>query len=145
MTFEEWRRKNGKKTFSQWKHDREVDNVNEDYIKALNSDLSRFITTHESDYKGLGWENASDVYAKRKSDFDSILGRYEVASEWFKRNKNSLTEEQYSNFFDLYNDAINEGYKSLSYFNDALKDFSKFESQDSASFPVNVNLPKLEA
>ena len=106
-------------TYSDWRDYKKASQVDQNYIDSFFTDAKKFVYSSEEEYQGIRWKNASGIYKVKKTTVDDLDSRSKNIRSWLELNKDTLTEDSYTNI-SSYLDDYNESAKSI---------LSKFEKK----------------
>lgn len=104
--------------------------VNDSYISSFISDSEKFLGSAHDIYSNLGYSNASSSYDTVSNTWKDLDTRRKTIEGWLYKNRNVLSDEKRDSVAkSLYGFATNAE-SIIKSFEDALNEYSQFESED---------------
>ena len=105
------------------------DGVDENYIDTFSKDVSNYLSSAQSDYEKIGYNNASSSYDSRFSTWSELNSRASKIRAYINSNKGKISEEAYNNMTSFLDD-FNTGSESLlKAFDEAKRYYSQWETE----------------
>ena len=111
--------------------------VNDSYISSFISDSENFLSSAKDMYGSLGYSNASSSYDTVSKTWNDLKTRQDTIIAWLNKNRNVLSDEKRNSVSDSLNSFSTNAYSIISSFENALKEYSQFESEDAYNEYVN--------
>ena len=120
-----------KTSFSDWSNSKKVSGIDQDYINAFITDVNKFFSTADDDFKSLEWGTASSLYTAKRSTWNDLDVRATHIGEWLNRNKGKLDEDTYNNVSEALKSYRSEATSVIDSFKKAKDYYSQWNSEDS--------------
>ena len=111
--------------------------VNDSYISSFISDSEKFLGSAQDIYSNLGYSNASSSYDSISNTWKDLDTRRNTITAWLYKNRNSLDEETYNSVIKSLDRFNTDAQSIISSFENALNEYSEFESEDAYNEYVN--------
>ena len=107
-----------------------TDSVDKKYIDTFISDSTNFLSSARDSYNSLGWSNASSSYDTVSSTWKDLYTRGNTIRGWLYKNGNAIDKETYDSVSKTLDSFNTDAQSIIKSFEDALNEYSQFESED---------------
>ena len=116
-------------------------NVDNTFINTFIQGANSFLSSADSDYKNVGWGNASTTYEAKYNAWKDLDSRYRTVRNWLYYNKSSIDADTYKNLSDILEGFGSSAPSVLKAFEDARDFYSQWDSEEA----YNVAIKQAEA